>query len=44
MSEKQFRKLIEENLQKLDTKKHTEKMTYSMVFGNIVIQYDFCLN
>ena len=44
MSDPQFKKLIEEGILKLEKLKKTEKMSYTMVFGEIVIKYDFCLN
>ena len=43
MDEKEFKTLLE-NKKELENAKRIRKMQYMMDFGEISIQYDFCLN
>ena len=43
MDSKKIKALIDKNMAD-EAKKKVEKMQYTMDFGEIAIQYDFCLN
>lgn len=44
MTDKKLQALIEKSIRHLETLRKIQKVHYSMDFGDLVIQYDFCLN
>ena len=44
MNPKQFQSFLENEMIKNNSDKKIEKIQYTMEFGDMAIQYDFCLN
>ena len=44
MSDQNLQALIEKSIHHLESLRKIEKIHYTMDFGDLVIQYDFCLN
>ena len=44
MTEKEINWIIEKTVQQSDNKVKIERMQYIMDFGEVSVQYDFCLN
>ena len=44
MTDKNIQAIIDKRVAELEELKRLEKMQYVMDFGDLVIQYEFCLN
>ena len=44
MNPKSFQSFLEDDVMNNEDHKKIEKMQYTMEFGEMAIQYDFCLN
>lgn len=44
MNDKRIKQIIEQNQETLDRLKRLVKMQHTMNFGEISVQYDYCLN